>query len=382
MIKKTFFISITLGIILFSSCEKDIETPQDVINANLNSSSKKKPWESFKTKRSTAIMKTIIGGQEVSVTKIIISKKIPDLQKKEAFINDKLNNIILTQKDKSYFVSFDKGEFKGINSIPTEKIFINKVLELKKNTDNLSLKDTVYDSQASFMIIKNNEERYLFNKESKLLTAYISESSYGKATTNYSDYKEIEGYLLPFKEEINIPKSNYKVVKIYSSIEVNPSFNKDHFKKEKGWVSLTVGQKFPDFQIPQIHNDKLISNNTVKGKVTLIDFWATWCKPCIEEFPNIEKYYKKYKTKGFEVISISVDENKDKLISYNRKKPFSWKYNTYLEGGLQSKIAIACQVVTIPKPILIDENGSIIAVGVNARGEELAKQLHILFGRD
>ncbi len=71
-----------------------------------------------------------------------------------------------------------------------------------------------------------------------------------------------------------------------------------------------VGQTAPYFEIPDV-NGKLVSLNTFKGKMTLIDFWASWCGPCREENPNLVKAYETFKAKGFEIVSISMDGKKE-----------------------------------------------------------------------
>ena len=196
----------------------------------------------------------------------------------------------------------------------------------------------------------------------------------------YSDYKDVDGYILPFKEEVNIPQAGYKLEATYSSIRANPTFSSNLFELDKSWSGFAKGKNIPEFNLPSVDNPNIsISNKDIQGKVTLIDFWATWCKPCIEELPNIETVYNNYKNKDFEVVSISIDKEIERAKNYNKKNPFSWKYSLFSEGEFNYDLAKRFQLVTLPKPILIDQEGKIIAMDADLRGEKLGEVLQELF---
>lgn len=114
-----------------------------------------------------------------------------------------------------------------------------------------------------------------------------------------------------------------------------------------------------------------------KGKYVLVDFWASWCKPCRAENPNVLKNYEKYKDKNFTIIGVSLDDAKaeDKWKEAVRKDGLPWTQVSDLEGW-KSKIATDYQVNSIPINYLIDPNGKIIAVGL--RGEEMDPTLEKL----
>jgi thiol-disulfide isomerase/thioredoxin len=111
----------------------------------------------------------------------------------------------------------------------------------------------------------------------------------------------------------------------------------------------------------------------LKGKVVLIDFWATWCGPCLAEYPNILKNYEAYHDKGFEVVGVSLDADRAKLEKYVEDKHVPWTtlHDEKAEG--QHPAADYYGIFGIPAVILIDKEGNVVSL--NARGEELGKLL-------
>ena len=118
-----------------------------------------------------------------------------------------------------------------------------------------------------------------------------------------------------------------------------------------------------------------------RGKVVLLDYWATWCGPCIAELPNIRKLYDVYHDRGFDVIGISVDDNRDDLKAFVEKNQIPWTV-TFYEGedspGLSQPLAIQFGVSTVPVALLVDQEGRLIAL--EARGADLAAWLERLLG--
>jgi thiol-disulfide isomerase/thioredoxin len=117
---------------------------------------------------------------------------------------------------------------------------------------------------------------------------------------------------------------------------------------------------------------KPLSIANYKGKVVLLDFWATWCPPCRAELPNVLKTYKEYHAQGFEIIGISLDRDQDreKLTSFLEEKNMTWPQ--FFDGNYwKNKLAVKYGVNSIPATYLLDGQGTII--GKDLRGEELDK---------
>lgn len=113
----------------------------------------------------------------------------------------------------------------------------------------------------------------------------------------------------------------------------------------------------------------------LKGKVVLVDFWATWCGPCVGELPNVRKLYAKYHDMGFDVIGISLDRKEDALTEFLGKEKLPWP-SIYKEGN---NIADDYGVFSIPLGILIGRDGRVVSL--NARGAELDRLLAEQFAK-
>jgi peroxiredoxin len=148
----------------------------------------------------------------------------------------------------------------------------------------------------------------------------------------------------------------------------------------EGLKAMRPGAMAPDFTQPDT-SGKQITLSSFRGKYVLLDFWASWCGPCRDENPNVVKLYKKYKSKNFTILSVSLDRAKD------RKEWMNAIHNDHLTWTQVSDLkywkngaAELYGIQAIPQNFLVDPNGKIVAV--NLFGGDLDKQLEkVLAGK-
>jgi thiol-disulfide isomerase/thioredoxin len=133
-------------------------------------------------------------------------------------------------------------------------------------------------------------------------------------------------------------------------------------------AQFTNGQPLPDFDLKDL-DGKPISLARLKGKVVLLDFWATWCEPCMVEMPNIIATYQKHHGEGLEIIGATSDDDQHALNSFLQKqKDMAWP--EYFDGkGSDNEMATKYGIKVIPFNILLDRDGKII--GASLRGPKL-----------
>ncbi len=207
--------------------------------------------------------------------------------------------------------------------------------------------DSVYDEMVSYQMdyLKANPSSYLS-------PSILQANSYSMDAT------ELEEYLSAMDESLSA-----------SNIVKNLQARVEVLKK------VAIGQPAPDFT----QNDSMgnpVSLSSFKGKYVLIDFWAAWCGPCRGENPNVVKAYNTYNDKGFEVLGISLDDNRDSWLKAVKDDHLSWTHLSELNGWSNSAARLY-GVNAIPGNFLINDEGIIVAR--NIRGEELQEKLAEIF---
>lgn len=136
-------------------------------------------------------------------------------------------------------------------------------------------------------------------------------------------------------------------------------------------LATTIGQQAPEIVLPT-PDDRELALSSLKGKIVLVDFWASWCGPCRKEMPNVVKAYAKYKDKGFEIYGVSLDQDKGRWLEAIQKDGITWPQVSDLKYW-DSYAAKLYAVEGIPYTVLLDKEGKIIAK--NLRGAELEKAI-------
>lgn len=236
-------------------------------------------------------------------------------------------------------------EVKGLHDKYQAAMKINNTDEAEKaKIDYQALLDN------SLVFVKN----FVKEHPKSVVSAYICEEQLAAQINE----DELEAIVKNFPHEIST--SEY-VIKLKARIE----------EQKK----IAVGILAPDFTMND-PDGKPIQLSSLRGKIVLLDFWASWCMPCRQENPNVVKLYQQYHPKGFEILGVSLDRAKEKWVKGIQEDNLSWIHVSDLKFW-QNSAARLYAVTNIPQSFLIDKDGKIIGKGL--RGEDLAKKLMELF---
>ncbi len=162
-----------------------------------------------------------------------------------------------------------------------------------------------------------------------------------------------------------------KVDKQFYSTFSNSKYAREHHQRVETLRRTAIGETAPDIVLADPFG-KSIALSSLRGKYVLVDFWASWCKPCRMENPNVVRMYNRFKTKGFEVFSVSLDDNKDAWIKAINDDKLLWNHVSDLKKWNASVVPLY-NIESIPFTVLLDKEGKIIAK--NLRGKELEQKL-------
>lgn len=218
----------------------------------------------------------------------------------------------------------------------------------ERNQDKLgALRDEYFELQKE---AKDFEANFIKNNPNALISAFLIDRALTGKALPESEIQEMYDALTPEIKETSIGKSL-----------------KGKLDKTK---NTSVGSKAPNFSAPTPEGKELALND-VMGKVTIVDFWAAWCRPCREENPNVVRIYNEYHDKGLNIIGVSLD-----------RKAEDWK-KAILDDGLTwnhvsnvkyfDEIAQLYNVNAIPATFILDENGVIVAKDL--RGDALEQKV-------
>jgi peroxiredoxin len=228
-----------------------------------------------------------------------------------------------------------------------------KLLE-QNDTVELSKLGIIFDSLKADDIQKSKQ--YFISNHSNLLSLF----SFSRYSTFYADYAAVE--------------ADFNLLPDWAK---NSADGQNILSKINGAKSTKINTKAPDFfQKSSTGNE--ISLNLLAGKYIFLDFWASWCAPCRREHPNLINIYNSFKDKNFEIISISLDTEKENWLRAIVKDKITWTQISDLKGQ-QNDIAVKYGVQSIPANFLIDPFGTIIAI--NLSPQKLEQELRILLLR-
>lgn len=175
--------------------------------------------------------------------------------------------------------------------------------------------------------------------------------------------EQIQQVIAAFQQEMRMKQMQQQLQQQQMQQQNNPGGGK-------------IGEMAPEIAL-NTPEGNVLKLSDLKGKYVLVDFWASWCKPCRRENPNVVRAYNKYKDKGFEILGVSLDRNRDRWLQAIQADGLTWKHVSDLKY-FQCEAAVDYGVSAIPFTVLVDKEGKVVAQ--NLRGPSLERKLEELFG--
>lgn len=302
------------------------------------------------------------------------------------------------ESPKMYFI---KSADPGCLSPITPFFLENGVINIRANSEfflNSDVKGTVNNDIFSFYnfltkyVSDSVGRRFLLDKKIYGDRDFEYENAEFKRRSKSSANRDLEigrHIATTYKDQVFAPFVVYWAMRYKLPLDelkalrntLDPKLNEHPYMKQLDeyirLAEFNVGSTMPDFSVPD-QNGKMVSIRDFRGKYVLVDFWASWCGPCLREMPNVVKLYKECKGKNFEILGISLDSSKEAWLGAVKKNNMKWPQVSELKMWV-SEPAKLCNVRGIPYTVLLDPDGKVIALGL--RGEELITKIKEILGK-
>ena len=296
---------------------------------------------------------------------------LPDLRILRLNENDYFAHLFLDNSNIKVTADKDSLEQTKVEGSPSQDIFRTYLDEVDRMKEEVG---KIQEKYQSAMVAGNKEEarkaeidysalmenmnvftkNFVKEHNSSVVAAYITLVQ----LSNQIEGAELDSIVNKFPQQIN--QSEY-VVKLKEIAD--------------GMRKTAIGTQAPDFTMNDPEG-KPLQLSSLRGKVVMIDFWASWCGPCRQENPNVVRLYQQYHDKGFEILGVSLDNKKEEWMKAIQTDQLGWLHVSDLQQW-QNSAARLYAVNAIPQTFLLDKDGKIIAKGL--RSEQLAAKLNELF---
>ena len=275
--------------------------------------------------------------------------------------------------DADVFLKFNsetKKNLKEMESIRMNQDSIRRVYEAYMNTTNKKVElDSLSNALEPTFNAFSEKYKKLADETQTYVKKFIDENS-----SSFASLAAVQ-MLSPERDIVYYVKVAEALTKKYSNVENLKSFQAYVDQKKL----TAIGMPAPEIQMND-KDGKPIALSSLKGKVVVLDFWASWCKPCRAENPFVVELYNTYKSKGLDIYSVSLDFNKDAWLKAIDQDKLTWKNHVCDMKQWQSPVVALYGFTGIPYTCLIDKEGRI--AGKNLQGPELKMKLMELLGEN